>query len=1130
MEPAASGSVPTPLGHASVAHPVALPDASLLADVDTPTLRALLDAWPLKAWTADATGNVDFANRVLRAYLGSPASQDAVSWFDALHPEDAAAVLAAWRVACDMEEPLDVECRLRQGQGDTPRWMQLQAAPMRDAAGRLIRWFGAAVDIHDRHMSERHNSKLARRLTRTLESVTDGFFTLDMQWRFTYVNSACERLLLRTREELLGLDIRESPGFEGSEFYRQYAIAFSEGRRVDFDAWSAQGRIWLGVRAYPGEDGLSVYFADVTPQHEAREEEQSRLGILQIQREIASASGFGLEALMRLVAQRVRVLMHADGCEVLLVEGGRLFSRAAEGSTVLPLGVEASPNGLSTAAARGTEVVYSPDALADARVDHALAHRIGVRSMLAAPMRAGNQPEGVLLVTSSRVNAFAPRDIVNLHFLAQSLGAVIQRHRFDALLRASEAQYRMLFDNNPQPMWVMLPSDMRMLAVNRSALLHYGYTRAEFLALDVDQLWDRASLANPEHTLAEIRANRKDRLIAERHRRSDGSFIDVEIFADPITFDGMAARLVLALDVTERHRTDALLRDQAALLDKAREAIVVRRADQRIRYWNGGAEQLYGWAAHEASGRVLAELLHGEAQAFRAASQVLARDGAWTGELLLRRRDGHRIAVEDRWTLLRDDAGAMQEILSISTDITQRKEAEQAIHRLAFYDALTRLPNRQRMAELLDAALARSAASGQHGALLFVDVDDFKTVNDTLGHDQGDDLLRQIGERLRGCVGLQDMVGRFGGDEFLVLLEPVHNDAETASSHASALAEAMLAALRQQFALGGDELVCSSSIGAALYGPQTRDAGELLRQTDLALHEAKQAGRNTLRLFEARLQQQVVARARMETELRQTIAERGLEVHLQPQAENGRVVGFEALVRWPRADGSMVSPAEFIPLAEQTGLILDLGLGVLERVCTLVAPWRTLPALQHMSVAVNVSARQFHHHAFVGQLRAVLAHSGVDPHQIKLELTEGMLVEDVEGVIAKMVALRALGLRISLDDFGTGYSSLAYLKRLPLDQLKIDQSFVRELLVDPKAAAIAQTIIALARSLDLQVIAEGVETEAQRALLAQHGCVAYQGYLLARPMPPAALCDFLDTQGDGAAGAALRTALSRKPH
>jgi diguanylate cyclase (GGDEF)-like protein len=402
----------------------------------------------------------------------------------------------------------------------------------------------------------------------------------------------------------------------------------------------------------------------------------------------------------------------------------------------------------------------------------------------------------------------------------------------------------------------------------------------------------------------------------------------------------------------------------------------------------------------------------------------------------------------------------------------------------------------------LKQALAASYRHQRQGSLLFVDLDDFKTLNDTLGHAKGDLLLQQVASNLLNCVHEGDTVARLGGDEFLVMLEDLSDNPMQAATEAESVAEKILANLNLTYELDNDKYHSTCSIGIALFGERKENADEPVKRAELAMYQAKSAGRNTLRFYDPQMQAEVTARAALEMDMREALVRREFLLYYQAQVTGERqITGVEALLRWRHPVRGMVAPGEFIALAESTGLILPLGQWVLEAACDQLVQWAKRPELADLTLAVNVSARQFHQRNFVDQVLAVLERTSINPGRLKIELTESVLISNVEDVIAKMNALKAVGVGFALDDFGTGFSSLSYLKRLPLDQLKIDQGFVKNILLDPNDAAIAKMVVALADSLGLLVIAEGVETEAQRELLSGLGCHAYQGYLFGRALP-----------------------------
>lgn len=619
---------------------------------------------------------------------------------------------------------------------------------------------------------------------------------------------------------------------------------------------------------------------------------------------------------------------------------------------------------------------------------------------------------------------------------------------------------------------------------------------------------------------AELSAHRAQAYVGHRLDNSAGQPIGqlFVLFDHPLqdtafttsTLQIFATRVASEL---ERQAADAHIRQQASLLDKAQDAIVVRGLDHVIRYWNKGAERLYGWTRDEAIGQSADTLLYADPADFHQSSREVREQGEWNGEIMQRRKDGSTLIVEAHWTLLRDEQQVPDAILGINTDITERKAAEREIQYLAFYDHLTGLPNRQLLRDRLSHALAIDARQSQVGALLFIDVDNFKALNDTLGHAIGDLFLQQLAQRLQACLREGDTLARLGGDEFVIVLENLAAVPHEAAALAMVVGEKVLASFVPPFLLSEYVHHSTSSIGVTLINDQPATQDDLLQRADLAMYQAKAQGRNTLRFFDPAMQAAAAARAELEADLRHALQNHAFELHYQAQIDSlGRLCGAEALLRWHHPDRGWIAPATFIPLAEETGLILPIGLRVLETACLQLVAWAAQPHMASLNLAVNVSARQFRQPDFVSQVLDVIDRSGADPHRLKLELTESLLVDNMEETIVKMSALKARGIGFSLDDFGTGYSSLAYLKRLPLDEIKIDQSFVRDVLSDPNDASIAHSILALGQSLNLDVVAEGVETEAQHVFLADRGCQTYQGYLFNRPQPPAVFEAWAHTQ------------------
>lgn len=571
--------------------------------------------------------------------------------------------------------------------------------------------------------------------------------------------------------------------------------------------------------------------------------------------------------------------------------------------------------------------------------------------------------------------------------------------------------------------------------------------------------------------------------------------------------DDLAFGIVTLRTRVEHSRAEEQIQIAATAFE-AQEGIIITDADQVVLRVNRAFTDITGYSSDDIVGRTprLLSSGHHDPAYYRAMWNHIHGDGSWQGEIWNRRKCGDLYPEWLNITAVKNAQGQVTHYVGTMIDITERKEAERKIEHLAFYDLLTGLPNRRLFIDRLQQAMGGSARSRHMGALLFIDLDNFKIVNDTCGHDVGDRLLIEVARRLDSCVRDGDTISRLGGDEFVAMLEDLSEQPQEAAAQARIVAAKVLETLNQPYAIAGRVHHSTPSIGATIFVGNQDSVDELLKQADIAMYQAKSAGRNTLRFFDPEMQAAVAARAGLEADLRQGIGGREFVLHYQPQVDgNRRIIGAEALLRWQHPGRGMISPAQFIPLAEETGLILPIGQWVLDDACARLTDWSQDAARCHLSLAVNVSARQFRQPDFVDQVRQAIERAHAPAAHLKLELTETLVLDNVEDTIDKMHALKALGVGFSMDDFGTGYSSLSYLTRLPLDQLKIDQSFVRKLPDSATDAVVVQSIITLAESLGIAVIAEGVETETQRVFLEQHGCPIYQGYLFSKPV---ALADF----------------------
>lgn len=642
--------------------------------------------------------------------------------------------------------------------------------------------------------------------------------------------------------------------------------------------------------------------------------------------------------------------------------------------------------------------------------------------------------------------------------------------------------------------------DGYILDVNQSYAYMSGYTEVELVGMHISAVEANEDAADIKAHLAKILAQGHD-TFETRHRRKDGHVYDVEV---SVNFNGETRELFAFFrDITERKQNLAKLRIAAVTFDSP-DGIMVTDTTGIILQVNRAFQEITGYSAEEVIGKRPSLLGSGrhDKTFYKEMWTQLQTTGYWSGEIWDRRKNGQIYPKCLTITAVKDDRGTVSEYVATFGDITERKRVEEEIRNLAFYDDLTKLPNRRLLQDRIEHALLAAARNGQYGALLFLDMDKFKLLNDTLGHHHGDIMLVEVANRLKFSVREADSVARIGGDEFVLLLEKVGESINEASQKAALVAEKIRAALAVPYHILNHVHHSTPSIGVRLFGADDSSVEDLLKHADAAMYEAKNGGRNQVRFFDPDLQKVLESRAAMEADLRRALDAGQLQLYYQPQCDvERRVIGVEALIRWLHPERGLIPPLEFIPIAEESSLILDIGCWVLNTACRQLAEWQKQPSMRHLQVAINVSAHQFNTHDFIKSVQTAISAHGVDATALKLELTETVIVNDVEAVKAKMLVLKALGVKLSLDDFGTGYSSLAYLKQLPLDQLKIDRSFVRDIATDPSDEVMVKAIIDMANNFHLQVIAEGVETGEQLNFLKLHGCEAFQGYLFGRPVP-----------------------------
>lgn len=690
-----------------------------------------------------------------------------------------------------------------------------------------------------------------------------------------------------------------------------------------------------------------------------------------------------------------------------------------------------------------------------------------------------------------------------LFYLVQRFGSRLSAA--NQRLTGQERQYRLLFATSPQPMWLYDLDSLMFIAVNDAAVAYYGYSRAEFLAMSIKDIRPETEIPA---LMAEV-AGVTDGLQHDgiwRHRRKNGDIILVETSYQCLRFNDRNAVLVVAHDVTERVQLAQQLKLSAMAFEYSREMMMMVDAQGHIMAVNPALTSSTHYSAEEVVGRTAQTLFVTQEHdaSFAEIWAALQAQGQWQGEVWQGRKDGSTFHAWLSATAFRDEGGNVQHVVLIATDLTERKRVEAQLYRLTHYDALTGLPNRLLLQQSLAIAIATHARSSKPLVLCYIDITDFTRFSESYGPSECDRVVVEVASRLKASVRTTDILARWGGDQFVVVIR--QSDHEEAAT----IAERLLQVIAEPYDYNGTSLSLSASIGVSLYPHDGQNAEALLRNSVSAAGRARSEGRHSYCFFTEEMNVNAVERLRIEGELRRALREGQFFLHYQPQLclRSGKLIGLEALIRWQHPQQGVIGPGTFIPVAERSGLIVDIGNWVLAKACQQLQVWRQA-GLADVPVAVNLSAHQLRDEGIVDTVKATLAASGLPAHLLELEVTESALVENTRVNLAQCDALKKIGVGLSIDDFGTGYSSLAYLKRLPVQKIKIDQSFVRDLADDPDDHAIAEAIIRMSHSLNLSVIAEGVETVEQARLLREMGCDEGQGFLFAQPMAAQAMASWM---------------------
>lgn len=1024
-------------------------------------LRILIDSIPHKVWAASADGRLHFANRRLIEYAGCSEREIAGwGWHAMVHPDDLAGVGRSF----DRKVSFGMAVRVVDRRGGYRRhWL---GAEFDAGAHGFGQWHCTFTDSFlpeaDVTAPEVHES--------FLRNASDGIHILDRYGTVIEASDSFCRMLGYSREEVIGMNVMHWDAHfrDRQELIRAIADQLAIPARSQFQTRHRRkdGSVFdVEVSGYPVQLG-----GDLVLFNSSRDITE-RLRVAAALEE----SHAKLDGLFRLSRMGI-VLTDLLGRCIEFNDAFRAICRCSpdglggfDCSTLMPGDVAAEPaRRLEALGAKGYCGPYEKELV---RKDGSL---VVLRINGVQIRRSGGDGLVWWMVEDVSESKRLQREMELMQFITDHLAEGVS---------LSDEQGRLLY-------------------VNKAFAESLGYARDAVLSMRIGDLDPGYCEDNWPRHWEELK--RIGSLTFEtNHRTRGGEILPVEVAANYIRYGGQEYNCAYVRYIAERKNLEREIRIAATAFE-SQVGILVTDENANILRVNGAFTRITGYSAAEVVGRN-PRILHSGRQGpdfYKVLWQGVQDSGYWSGELWNRRKSGELFAEQLTITAVKDGDGRVTNYVGSLSDVTLTKKTEEEIQRLVLYDPLTGLPNRRMLMDRLQVALAAAARTGLAGALLFIDLDNFKIVNDTRGHAVGDWLLQQVGNRLASEVREDDTVARFGGDEFVVMLQNLAATPADASERAAAVAEKIIASLAVPLVSAESRFLCTPSIGVTLFQDGRTPSEELLKQADIAMYEAKKAGGNTWKFYDQKVQEAITARVTLEAELRRAIEATEFVLHYQVQVDlRGQPVGAEALIRWRHSVQGIVSPARFIPLLEETGLIIPTGLWILDTACRQLKCWEEWDETRGLVLAVNVSAKQFHQPDFVDQVFMAVKRHGIDPGRLELEITESVLLDDTEAVIAAMQALGKFGVRLALDDFGTGYSSLNYLRRLPLNVLKIDQSFVQELGPDTSQGAIVQTIIAMAKILDLVVVAEGVETALQKKCLDEWGCGHYQGYLFGRPMP-----------------------------
>ena len=1010
-----------------------------------------------------------------------------------------------------------------------PRWLQhtlLTLSVLLLVSGAFVLFLRRRLHTRTRSLRE-----MDSRLRSTLDALPDLLFEVDAGGRFLDYHTPHAGLLAVQPQDFLGRHIRDvMPPDVAATCERAIAEAATEGEAHghQFALQLAEETHWFELSIARKDDPAAVspsfivLSRDITDR-KTMEQQLQRLsnlyGVLS-QCNQAIVRSDDEEMLFPVICRDVVTLggMSLAWIARLTPEGTALHTVSAFGRDSERVADQRYPltaEGPLQSVAASLQACWCEEASdAPALLDRlGLPGATGWHSLAVLPITCKQRVAGVFVLLADEARAFDDAERRLLQELAMDISFALDRFADNEALRQANQQlqdkdelYRTAFFTSPDAINITRLGDGMYLDVNEGFERITGWTRAEVIGKTALELNIWTDPADRERLVAALRAHGTCENLEAVFSLKDGRTINGLMSARVVEIKGETCLLSITRDITRLKAAEASLRQLSLAVEQSPNTIVITDLAARIEYVNQAFTQITGYSAQEAIGQNPRFLQSGQTprETFQELWQDLSAGRVWKGELTNKRKDGSIYIESAIISPVRQADGRITHYLAVKENITERRQAEARMRHLANFDQLTGLPNRHLLNERLDQAISETARNGSAMAVMFLDLDHFQNINDSLGHSIGDRYLVEVSARLKAAVREEDTVARLGGDEFILLFPGIDADA------AAVIASKLIESVSQPCHIDQHELVDTPSIGIAIYPEDGHSGEELLKNADIAMNRLKQGTRNDFRFFTPEMQAHSTRTMLLLSALRQALARGELHLHYQPQISlrDGGVIGAEALLRWRHPELGNISPAEFIPLAEDSGLIIPIGEWVLHSAAAQMKRWQEA-GLPLQVVAVNLSAVQFHQPDLPERVTHILEQVGLAPERLELELTEAVAMDDPQGAVAMMDKLHARGIRLSIDDFGTGYSSLSYLKRFNVYKLKIDQSFVRDLTEDPEDKAIVTAIINLASSLGMQTIAEGVETPGQLAFLRLQGCHEVQGYYFSKPLDAAAFEAYL---------------------